>query len=344
MFTYSRIGWLLVPLFVLPNWLETYRLVVFRTTPRDTYENLLMWIAGVPGAEILPAPFIFRPLSVLPAWPIFEVAPVVRFSMLPPEDEVFLRAIFALTLVWAVAKVLIGWLCAKLAARWYGASTVAQVGVGIAAWAMAGFGSSGMVDATGTAWAALCLVLMGTPWFAPAMLAAVLVNEKIVIAMAVYTGVRWFLSRSRDDLKLMGWSWLAVVVYAVLSTSAPVVRLESQSSVWMIGSNALTTLRYSLSMKGFMLNVLPVCGLGFIAALGLWSSEKSEDGELRNRAFVGLAVLAALVLASVAAGVEGNVGRIASYSIPWILPGLAVFIDRVLSEFHSVKNEVSSTL
>lgn len=323
----AAVALLLLVALSLPLFFDIYRAAAFNTAPRDDYAPYLLYLVG--GGGVLPgAPFVYRILSVVVALPFYYVLPPYSFSNLPPTDPAYLQAVAALSFS--------SWLWLTLTpAAIYALARRHRAGRGAAAVAalltvpLSGFIARVGIDPL--AIFVICLLLLWEDWpllFVPLMLLSSVLNEKVPILFTVVLAGRLIAAR-RAGRPFEQWpalvaSLAAVAIYFVITRLYDAPGNEAQTNPALFLSHARSTLAYTLSAKGLVLNALPVLVVAGLGALALRYRQASG--------FQAADTLALLVLLAVAlaADVVYNVGRIAMHAYPFYLPAAALFVDGFL--------------
>jgi len=328
-------GLALLVLLTVPQFFAIYRTAVFQTVPRDDYAPYLLWLAD-DGGEMMPAPFAYRVLSVAVALPVYYVAPVLRFSQQPEADARYLRATLALTAVSYASLLAIAACTYALARRRCGASGAAALLAAAVSFLLSGFISRTGVDPIAIYTISALLLLLDRPWiFAALVLLSVGINEKIPILFAVLLLARRLQPQSFRDLRGSGQNvqliaaCLAVAVYFAIAALLQIPGNEHQTSIGLFARHLADSLVYTLSLKGMVLNALPVVVLLLLFGLAVRMRERNGFRPADLSALVVLVVLAML------ADVVYNMGRIAMYAWPVYLPAASVAVDALLENRKS---------
>ncbi|MCB9738374.1 MAG: hypothetical protein H6747_03835 [Deltaproteobacteria bacterium] len=320
----------------LPQYVDACRTLAFRTGPFDDYPGMILRLSGDAESPKLTSPFGYRVLSWGPGVALLHVVPVLPFSELPkPEDGgpsvARLRAISALAALAWWSSALLAWLTAWNCRRQWGASAGAAVAAGLLTLLLVRFAMIHSVDPVSIAAIALLLaVLPRERLLLPLLLVAPFINEKVTLVMTVHLAVRWFrgergLSRAVAVAILSALLWLAAVALVDL----PVADLFADGmNLLAWPANLVRSLRLSLSPRGLVLNVLPTAIMAalFIVAKGQPRSARAPVGLAE-----GLPVLA-LFLASAAADVHFNIGRVVMYGMPLLAPPALARLDQLRSQ------------
>jgi hypothetical protein len=311
-----------------PIFFDIYRTAAFNTIPRDDYAPYLLALTGQ-GGQIPGAPFAYRILSVVAAAPFYYALPAYTFSNLRGVDASYLKATQALSFASYLWLVLTALVIYAIARRQYSASRAACAIVALLTFLLSGF-----IARTGVDPFAILVIGLLLLWqkraalFIPLVLVSVGINEKIPI---VFAGVMLFrliaAGRGRrrfDSYPQLLSSCVAIACYFVVVQVVKAPGHANQLNPGAYWAQFQSTIGYTLSLKGLVLNVIPVLVLLFVIAL---SARCGRPGVFRTSDVSGLVILVAL--ASIA-DVDYNVGRIAMYSYPLYIPALAGFVDDAL--------------
>lgn len=308
-----------------PIFIDTYRSMIFQTTPRDDYAPYLLHLVG-DGGEIPGSPRSYRVLSVAVAIPAYHVLPTYRFKQLGAGgDPDYLRATQALAFVSWIALAALGVVVYRAARDKLGASRPSSAAAMLAALVFARYTSVAGVDPL-----ALLLIAAAFYWFdRPVLFAAIVVlsvgfNEKVWIIATLLVGARVLHARSLRPYLIHAVACLA----AILLYAGTVKHFAAATARPSLGRPFLTdapiTLRMTLSAKGVSQNVFPVA---IVLVACAWSARRLRG--YRGPCWSPLDALVPIGLAAigVAMNVEYTVGRLVFHSMPLILPPLALALD-----------------
>lgn len=317
------LGVLTLALATVPLFFEIYRTAAFDTVPRDDYAPYLLALVGE-GGEVPGAPFAYRIVSVAVAVPFYYLLPHFTFSQLQHVDPAYLRATQALSFVSYVSLILTAAVVFTVARRHYGASPVLSIVAGFVSLLLANFIAKPGVDPI-----AILVISLLVLWqrrlvfFVPLVLVSAGVNEKIPILFVAVLAGR-LLASLVERRRFSGRAQLVAAGLATIGYFAAVLVLrvpgnEHQLNPALILAGLQATLIHSLSLRGFVLNVLPVLVLAMVILAALHGRARSE------RCFHASDVLGAvtLLMLALSADVVFNVGRIVMYSYPLYLPAAA---------------------
>lgn len=305
----------------LPLLLDTYHLAVSDWFHRDDYAPVLLWL--VDGGPAPAAPFGYRPLSVLPAWPLYEALPLYRLSHGMDRPEPWLRATQALVLVsWASVAGLAFTVFATARDR-LRTSAGAALAAGLATLILVPFTGVVGVDPLGLLAVALLWNLLDRPLpLAAGLVASAALNEKVALVFGLLLLVR-AARGDRHPLPLAG-AGLGLALVLGMRLLGPLEGAEHQLAPGGFLAQTLATLRLDLTPNGLVHALLPT-GLalaGFAAAT--WGRAGRSTPWCRPED--GLTALGLFLLAHLLAT---NVGRVVLYSAPLFLPALALAVDRL---------------
>jgi hypothetical protein len=314
-----------------PIFIDTYRSMIFQTTPRDDYAPYLLRLVG-DGGEIPGSPRVYRVLSVAVAIPAYYVLPPYRFKNLEAVDPHYLRATEALAFVSWIALAALSVLVYRGARDRLGASRGASAAAMFATLAFARYTSIVGVDPL-----ALLLVAAMFYWFAhPAMFAAIVVlsagfNEKVWIIAALLVGARIVHSRSLRPYRVHALA--CVVAIAAYAGSVMYFRAAMGNERPSLGRpilvDAPATLRMTLSGKGLSQNVFPIA---IVLGACAWSARRLRGYRGPYWSPWDVLVPVGLAMIGIAMNVEYTLGRLVFHSIPLVMPPLAAALDRAAVE------------
>lgn len=307
-----------------PIFFDVYRSAAFDTVPRDDYAPYLLALTGN-GGEIPGAPFAFRVFSVAVAIPFYYLLPTYTFTNLADVDTDYLRATQALSFASYLSLVLTAGLIYAIARRRFLATRVSSLIVGLSTFLLSNLVAKTGIDPFAIFLFSLALFYLHKPAvFAPLVLLAVGVNEKVPFLFAIvltFRAVGAIARRRRfaSYVQLCA-SWVAVAAYFVVTALAGVRGNEQQTDPTRFLSSLSSSLAYTLSPKGIVLNVIPVIAVALVALFAAKSKKKLFD-------VWDISGLAAVVMLSMFADVVYNIGRVAMYAYPLYLPAAACFLD-----------------
>jgi hypothetical protein len=319
-----------------PVFVDTYRSMIFQTTPRDDYAPYLLHLVG-DGGEVPGAPRSYRVLSVALAVPAYEAIPTYRFKKLNAgTDPDYLRATQALAAVSWLALAALAVLAWRTARDRFGASRPASAAVLFATVAFARYVSIAGVDPV-----ALLLIAAAVHWFArPLAFAAIVIlsvgfNEKVWIVATLLVGARILSARSLRPYRLHALACVAAI--ALYAGSVRYFRSAERPSLGRpILVDAPATIRMTLTPKGVAQNVLPVA---IVLAAFAWTASRLHDHRGPYWSPLDVLVPLGLTAIGVAMNVEYTLGRLVFHALPLVMPPLALALDRQAVEGIAIVRE-----
>jgi hypothetical protein len=170
------------------------------------------------------------------------------------------------------------------------------------------------------------LALNSLPGFAALMAVSALANEKVLIVFGLLLAVRLLLlpSRRRQVLFLLAVG-LGCNLYGLAMAAFPLRRAAHQEGLGQALSTIMLNVQASLSLRGLLLNVLPVLVLfavGFLAR----KAAPAKDSPCASRVdwlviplLLGIAMVASLTL---------NLGRIVMHAFPLFIGPAALALEQ----------------
>ena len=321
----------------LPMLFSIYRTAAFNTIPRDDYAPYLLHILSQGGLRP-GAPMVYRLLPVAVAAPFYYLLPRYTFTNLRSAEPNYLRATFALSFVSYLSMLLTAAAIYLICRRRLLTSRMSSLVTALLAFMMEGHVAATGIDPFVILVTALLMYALPRPVvFVPLIVLSAGVCEKIPILFAAVLTTRFLFDRQATrgpESRPQSWplllaAWGAVALYwtAVLICRFPGSGQLLAASHWM--EHLATTLSCSLSLKGLMLNVLPVALLLGMGYLGWTARTRRPRGSMVGEPCDMLGVLVLPVCAALA-GVQCNVGRIAMHGYPLLLPGVALMLDSAI--------------
>lgn len=336
---------LAVLLSTTPMFFAIYRDVAFNTVPHDDYAVSLLSLLGDRGSPpsrqetvLADAPYGYRVLSVAVAIPFYVLLPYYPFSNLEEPDEPYLRAAAALAMVSYLAILLTVLVIYRIARDRLGASRGASLLAAVLGVALMDFVAAVGVDPLAVLVIGLLVYFIDRPSiYVPLIVVSAAINEKILIVFVVLFAARLvaWLIRHRSLRGYGYWPQTAGTAVAVLAYVAMRLVLQlpggaahTEPTNWF--DQAVSTIAVSLSMKGLVLNGIPLLIVAILVGAAVvvlwrretWSSLWPSDA----------IVAPVLLVVGVIIGAEFTVGRLVMYSYPLYLPLLALLLDRVFLE------------
>ena len=323
--TLAVIGSLAIALATLPIFFEIYRTAAFNTILHDDYASYLLALVGQ-GSEVPGAPFAYRIISVAVAIPFYYIFPTYAFTNLQNIDPTYLRAVQALAFSSYVWLVLTAMVIYAIAREQHYASRASALVAALSTFLLDGFISKTGVDPFAIFIFSLLVLWLKRPLiYSLLIIASIGINEKIPIVLATILTFRLVVSlRKRHRFAFYAQlfsSYLAVIGYFAVIFFFRVPGNEGQTDPTLFLTHLQSSLIYSLSLKGLVLNILPVLTLLLVIAMAIKCRRQSSFQVSDVSALFVLLILAMI------ADVVYNVGRIAMYSYPLYLPAACAFLD-----------------
>ncbi len=304
-----------------PFFWAIYRVMVFKTMPRDDYAPFVMWLLGQKGGALLESPYAYRILSVAAAVPFDRALPLLRFSRLPASVPAnYLRATAALAALAYVSAIGSAFVVFHSARR-LGLGVGAAIGAGAILFVLCWFAQIYGIDSLailGVAW--LVSVVRDQRLFVPGVLASIVMNEKICMVLVLWLAIRWVLCA--EDRALLGGPLLASL--AALAAYLAMVQLVHVPghSYQLQPTRYLGTIAANLSVqvsgRGVLLNLVPTLVLAGVAVAG-WPA--GSVGPFRR---VDILVIPALVLLALTVTHQFQIGRVVMHAAPlFVVPAAA---------------------
>ena len=325
---------LLLTLSTIPIFFQTYQGALKYHTSRDPYENYVLHLLH--GTPRLPgAPYAYRLFSVAIAIPFYYLPPI-KFSNLPENiTTTYIKAVQALSIVSYLSIIFTAVIIYILSRRRLKQSFLSSIVVALISILFSGFISKAGVDPIGIFIIALLLLVIEKPiFFLVLIIASVGFNEKIPLTFLlffltrfVYCMVKSNESFKRRYLFYLGATSLALCLYILVRIFIKIPGEEHQTDIFAWGANFVHTARFSFSLKGIYLNIVPILILAIIYFLRY---RTFNDSKTNTFPFFSTDILIPVGLFFMAclADVTYNTGRIVMYSYPIFLVHLAFFLDK----------------
>lgn len=319
---------LILALVTYPLFFDIYRGAVFDIVPHDHYEYYAFYLLDYSLGKLPPETHAYRILAVIFVLPFYYIVPLISFSGLDNValDESYLKMLIAFSLVTYLAMMATCMIAYLTARKRFGASVPLALIVLLMTYLMLHHLREGLygVDALGVMMVSLVIYHMqNKSLYALLIIVGVLVNEKVAMIFFMVMAGRWLLYRPRQfDIYLMA-PVIALMLYAVINMVAPSyfhfsTGTEDHRNILNFLSQFAETLMLSFSMKGIVLNVLPVVILFGLYFLAMMSTRYMDTG-VYFKSSDALALVGLLLIIH-AINVDYNVGRIAMYVFPLYLP------------------------
>jgi hypothetical protein len=311
-----------------PVYIETYRSMVFQTTPRDDYAPYLLWLAGDGGVRP-GAPMAYRILSVAVALPFYRTLPVYRFTKATGVDSDYERATQALAFVSWLALAGLAVLVYRIARDRLGASRAASA-VGLFATPLyAQYTGIHGVDPLAMFLIAAAYHALRTPAaFALIVILSAAFNEKVSLVLALLLGGR-VLAAPRDTLRHYSAQLVACAGafagYLALRQLLDIPGNAQQLQPLTYGGAAMRLLGLTFSMKGLFQNVFPVALV--LGAYGFVLRVRRDGAPSAWWSRSDLAVPLGLLAIGAAINVEYTLGRLVMHALPLIVPAAAAALE-----------------
>jgi hypothetical protein len=314
----------LAPLFFIID-----RVMVFDAVPRDDYAPFLLWLIGAPGGVFPVSPYGYRIVTMLAAVPFYYALPAFRLTNLPTSlDPYTIQATAAIAALSYLSVLGSGLLAYRTARDRAGLPRRESVFAGVILCLLTLHSQIFGIDPFAILLVAAGIFLLSSwPAFAMLIFVSVFANEKVAIVFAVWLTLRCVCSTA--DRALLRAQWIAtcgaIVVYGlallVLHLPGNDYQLEPGGYLGTVVSN----LRASVSIRGLLLNVLPVAVLLAVAAAGWRYAGRARIAMFRP---LDLLVIPGLVLVALTLTQMFQTGRIVMHAAPLFVLPAAVAIGR----------------
>jgi hypothetical protein len=310
----------------IPLFFSIYRDAAFNTAPRDDYGPYLQSIVGA-GGHVPGAPMAYRLFSVLLAVPFYFVLPVYHFSNLPAVDPNYLKATEAISAT--------SWLCLlAMAGVIYvtcrdkaGATRKSAFLVALLALFFAQFTGVTTIDPIALLIISVLIYFFDRiQLFAPLVVVSVGFNEKVAFLFVIVFGLRLLLARDRSALSFLAVSLLAAVVYFAVRIIVAEPGNGNQTSPSTYWHSLVSTMKVSLTLKGLVINVLPIVLVALVAWLDVRMARQLgyQSALWRN---TDALVFLGMLLIGLAIDVQYTAGRLVMFTFPLYMPLLALRLD-----------------
>lgn len=323
---------LIFPAIRINEFFGIYRQIIFRTIPADDYPGLLLFYLGQGSPR--PLEMVLRVGTVLFNLP-FLLLPAIPLTNAPADmTPAYMHAAAAIAFGCFAAQTITTWLVYHYS-RLTGADGTTALVAALLTVPLYQLFQGNVADVVTVMTITLVLIFekMHPRAFIAILATCWLINEKISILLSLLYAVRalnlfWQTGRiDRREAWRCAVSMLGFAAY--LGMAALFSRLEMlapTSSQWtpsLYLASILATIRASLTMKGAVLNLLP---LGLVLTMfALCGSTRQTAGRFGIMIPLTLALIASL------SGVLLNVGRIAFLSFTIPLPFIAALIMQTAS-------------
>jgi hypothetical protein len=326
-------GMLLLVLLVLCSYwifIDTYRINAFNIVPHDDYAPYLLYIVGEDGGKMPGSPFAYRALSVAVAVPFYYVVPVYKFSLLEDIDTEYLRAIGALAMVSYLSILISCVLIFLIVTRQFRGSASAGLVGALGTVLLMQF--SGYKGVDPVAIMLICLLIYNSrnlAVFAVLILLSAGFNEKISLVFSIAMTARYIFAREQ---RVLPYAALSITAFGICLLARVVIEIpgnEHQMQVQSFISNALANIGNLVSLKRFILEIVPVTTISILCVLAV--KEHRENTAVYGMYFsvTDVSVLIGYVLVMLAVGVRYNTGRLVMFCAPFYIPLAAIHIERL---------------
>ena len=344
---YKEVFFLFFSLVLITNnlFFEIYRMAVFDAMPHDDYGYYLLYLIGDEGAGTtvpVPASHAYRFLAVWMAVPFYDLLPFFTFTGASPElSENYLKSLLSLSFI-TYLSIVLTCIYSYLIARYrFGTSQMVALITLLFTYLMCQHLREGLygVDAMGVLMMTLTVYYMPNKYlYFALLLIGIFVNEKVAMVFFMLMVGRFvFYSeyRSKKYALYLIAPTLALLLYALVNIYFRLPGNEAHRDYHFFLEQFMTTLMFSLTLKGFILNIIPVLLLiGFyllanISAKQVTSSIYFKPSDILP--LLGLVFITHLV------NVDYNAGRIVMYVFPLYVPLATMAIYKILSKNSVMK-------
>ena len=296
-----------------PVFFVLYRIMIFQTVPRDDYAPYLLWIIGAPGGALAGSPYIYRYLSLLPAWPLYHLLPVFRLTNIPATLSIpYQRATAALAMLSDIAAIASAVLTFDIAKR-IGKTTLVAILSATLVYGGCWFTQIEGIDTVTIFGVVLVVALLRAHdrYFITLVVLA-FVNEKIAIIAFLFLLIRC--ATSTEDWNLLHRK-LAISALALVTYAGAVWFIHAGGNAYQLTPsgylpNFINNIEVNLSFRGILLSWAPS---GLLLVLALIGSHDYQPGSFRRRdAFL----VPALIVVALTLTEDFQVGRVVMMSIP----------------------------
>lgn len=327
---------------------DIYRGAVFDIVPHDHYEYYAFYLLDHQGlGKLPPETHAYRILAVMIVLPFYAVMPLFTFTGAEPPaiDEDYLRMLISFSFVAYVAVLITSITAYLMARKRFATSVPLAVIVLLLTYMVLHHLREGLygVDAVGVMVVALVVYHMKNKWlYALLVIVGVFINEKVAMIFFMVMAGRWLFYRPRSiDIYVIAPA-IGLLLYVIANMIAPhfvafSTGSEAHRDVANFLSQFLETLMINFTMKGIILNVLPVgilFGLYYLAR----KSTRYIDADIYFKPSDVMALLGLLFIIHLV-NVDYNVGRIAMYVFPLYLPLACIALYRLFPAEYRLMDE-----
>ncbi|CAA6821375.1 MAG: Unknown protein [uncultured Thiotrichaceae bacterium] len=308
---------------------ETYREMIFNITLHDHYDKYAhLFIGNVELGARPSATHAYRFLSVLIALPLYYIIPFFTFSGVETlnlhEDSLRMLMAFALmTYLSVMGSCMTAFMIAR---KRFSAPLPASLLVMLLMYIMLKHLGSGLhgVDAIGVFLLSLAIYFMHNKLlYSLLIISGVFVNEKIAMIFFMLMTWRWLIYSPRKIDAYIIAPTIAILMYAAANVLGPMYFQFTDGNadhrdVTNFLAQFLETFLTNLSLKGFILNVLPFSLLAGMFVLASKATKFIDTGIYFKKsdfiALLGIVIIIHLI------NVDYNAGRLAMFVLPLYLP------------------------
>ncbi|KLK93147.1 hypothetical protein AA309_10110 [Microvirga vignae] len=310
-----------------PVFITLLRVVLFNTIITDDYAPYLLYLIGHPEGSVPGAPWAYRVLSVAAAIP-FRLLPVITFSNLPGDwSPAYIAAKQALAVLSYLCMVATVCVAGYAAATRFGCGPLGTFLAGALAFILAQYIALYSLDAP-----ALLLISFGVlalnslPAFSALMVVSALANEKVLIVFGLMFAVRLLLRPARQRAFLFLFPVIAgCALYGAAMMAFPLPLMEHQQNLGHLLPSIMMNVQASLTLRGLLLNVLPVL---VVFALALLARTTTLSKHAPYASQVDWLVVPLLLCVAMVASVTLNVGRIVMHAFPLFIGPVALALEQ----------------
>jgi hypothetical protein len=326
---------------------DIYRGAVFNVVPHDHYEYYAFYFLGDDLGKLPPQTHAYRVIAVLFALPFYYILPLFTFSGAEPPavDENYLQMLISFSFVTYVSVLVTCITTYLIARKRFGVSILLATVIVLWTYLMLRHLREGLygVDAMGVMVVTLTIYHMNNKWlYALLVIMGVFVNEKVAMIFFMLMAGRWLFYRPRQlDIYLIA-PVIALFLYAAVNVITPhFFTFSSGTGAHRDIANFLPqfieTFMVSLTMKGIILNVVPVMILFGLYYLANTATKYIDTGIYFKSADV--VVLLGILFIGHLINVDYNVGRIAMYVFPLYLPLACIALYQFFPSTHGLVEE-----
>jgi hypothetical protein len=324
---------IMIFIITLPRFFDIYRTMAFNTVPHDDYVPYLLSYAGENTAFTPYSPYGYRILSVLIALPFYKLAPVYQFSNLNNVSLLDLKAKQALAMSSYIAILASCLMIFLIVRKRYQQSMLISSLAACVAYLLFEFTSMVGIDPIAIFMISLLGYFIQQPFlFSGLVLLSVGFNEKIALLFVMKFLSNLTVQRRlfKQPIQLIA-SILAVGIYGLVRSIVQLPGFEYQTEVNSFFSSIKITLADTFSLKGFVLNIIPV-----LIILGLYILAVRSTAQKKTPFFSWEDILPALGFLALTflVRLEYTVGRVMMFCFPLYLPAATLELPVWLRKFE----------